>query len=282
MSRWAGAALLVALSAVPAGAQDAVEKARTLYASAAYEDALAELGRTGASAANIEAAQYRVLCLLALERTAEAETAIEALIRSKPDFAPDPAETPPRAVEAYARVRKRVLPDMARRMYVEAKAAFTAKDRARAIDAFGALVALLERENVDETLSEMRLLATGFLDLSNALPAPEEPKVDEEVHAEPEPVRPPEIVKPVAIAQDLPRWVPADAMSRQNEFTGVVRIQISETGSVLAAEMVKAIHPAYDRVLLDAARKWTYRPALRDGVPVASEHLVEVKLRPRE
>jgi protein TonB len=283
MTRWIGAALLVGLSAVPATAQNAIEKARTLYASAAYEDALIELGRTSLPPENVEVAQYRVLCLLALERTAEAETVIEALIRSKPDFAPNPEDTPPRALEAYARVRRRVMPVLARRMYVDAKAAFTAKDRARAIDAFGELVALLEREGTaDETLSEMRLLAAGFLDLSKALPAAEEPKVDEEVQAEPEPVKPPEIVKPVPISQDLPRWVPADAMSRQNEFTGVVRIQISETGSVLAAEMVKPIHPGYDRVLLDAARRWTYNPALRDGVPVVSEHLVEVKLRPRE
>jgi protein TonB len=284
MIRWFGAALLVTASALPAAAQDAIEKARTLYASAAYEDALVELGRAAASPFNIEIAQYRVLCLLALERTAEAETAIEALIRSKPDFAPDPGETPPRAVEAYARVRQRVLPDVARRMYVDARAAFAAKDRAQAIDAFDALIALLERENNadDERLSEMRLLAAGFLDLSRALPAPEEPRVDEEVQAEPEPVKPPEIVKPVPISQDLPRWVPGDAISRQHEFTGVVRIQISETGAVIGAHMVTTIHAAYDRVLLDAARKWTYRPALRDGVPVPSEHLVEVKLRPRE
>jgi TonB family protein len=283
MTRWIAAALLVGLSAGPAAAQTAIEKARTLYASAAYEDALAELGPASLPPEDVEAAQYRVLCLLALERTADAEAVIEALLQAKPEFAPNPEDTPPRAVEVYARARRRVLPELARRMYVDAKAAFTANDRARAIDAFGGLVALLEHVGgADETLSELRLLAAGFLDLSKALPAPAEPKVDEEVQAEPEPAKPPEIVKPVPISQDLPRWIPGDAMSRQSEFTGVVRIQISETGSVLAAEMVNAIHPAYDRVLLDAARKWTYRPALRDGVPVPSEHLVEVKLRPRE
>ena len=37
---------------------------------------------------------------------------------------------------------------------------------------------------------------------------------------------------------------------------GAVRVQISSTGSVISASMVKRIHPRYDLLVLAAARDW--------------------------
>ena len=64
------------------GEQDVVATARDLYASAAYEDALAVLNRAPEASRPADEAramsQYRVFCLIALGRTAEARARAEA------------------------------------------------------------------------------------------------------------------------------------------------------------------------------------------------------------
>ena len=45
--------------------------------------------------------------------------------------------------------------------------------------------------------------------------------------------------------------------------------------------MATSVHPAYDRLLLQAAREWTYQPARANGAAVPSEKVVQVVLKPR-
>jgi len=59
---------------------------------------------------------------------------------------------------------------------------------------------------------------------------------------------------------------------------GEVRVAIDETGKVTEAAMVKPTHASYDALLLRAARDWTYKPAMRNGRPIASEKVVEIHL----
>src|SRR5215831_15967287 len=74
------------------GEQDVVTTARDLYASAAYEDALALLNRVPETSRPPDEAravsQYRVFCLLALGRTSEAERAMETMIMRDPTYQP--------------------------------------------------------------------------------------------------------------------------------------------------------------------------------------------------
>ena len=79
----------------------------------------------------------------------------------------------------------------------------------------------------------------------------------------------------------MPPWVPTEASSRQ-AYTGAIRVTISAAGLVEAAVMVRPSHPAYDRILLQAAMGWEYQPARRDGVPVPSEQVVEIQLKPKQ
>ena len=83
-----------------ATAQNPLAAARDLYSAAAYEDALQLLNRIRPSAEQrsddghvIE--QYRAFCLLALGRTAEAESAIESLVQAAPSYRPTDAEVSP-------------------------------------------------------------------------------------------------------------------------------------------------------------------------------------------
>jgi TonB family protein len=270
----------------PAAAQDSLQHVKTLYASAAYDDALAVLGRLQAVQRRPEYEQYRVFCLVALGRTVEAERAIASVVTEHPSFVPDLQETSPRIGEMFTRIRRALVPEIAQRMYLDARGALDRKDKA-AESKFQALVQLIDStphqnadgEDDEPMLSELRLLATGFLDLSRAATVIAERRA-EPAATRPPPPAPPEITSPVPVKQVLPVWVPPDQAS-QREFRGAVRVSISESGRVTDAELAPSIHPVYDRLLLQAARTWEYQPALRNGVPTPSEKVIEVVLRPR-
>jgi protein TonB len=125
----------------------------------------------------------------------------------------------------------------------------------------------------------MKVLATDFLELA---------RLRMEKRAAPSPpVAPAETPKATAavtpalpIDQPLPRWTPADSLGKRWEFTGVVRVRIGADGQVVSAWIERSVHPAYDAALLNAARRWTYHPALQNGNPVESERTVQVVLKP--
>jgi len=290
------AALVVILTHGAAFAQDSLQAAKNMYAAASYEDALTVLGRLRAVEPKPEVEELRVFCLIVLGRTAEAEKAIQSVVTTNPLFVPNPDEIPPRILEVFTRTRRQLLPDIARAMYSEAKAALERKDREASVNGFEGLVRLIDSTDADTrgtSLNELRLLATGFLDLSRALRAHD---VERAPPSTVTPVPPPapsaaspvaaavagEVVPAVAIKQTMPAWVPADGVSRQARFVGEVRIQITAAGQVAGAQMVRSVHPTYDRLLLTAAKSWQYQPATRNGVPTASEQVIQVQLKPRE
>jgi TonB family protein len=140
----------------------------------------------------------------------------------------------------------------------------------------------------DGSLTELRLLASGFLDLSRALRSKEAepvPATTAPAAAAVPPAaasKPVEIVPATAIKQTMPPWTPGDGVSRQATFVGEIRVRISALGRVDGAEIVRSVHPVYDRLLLTAAKSWEYQPATRNGVATASEQVVQVQLKPRE
>jgi len=85
----------------------------------------------------------------------------------------------------------------------------------------------------------------------------------------------------VAIAQVLPRWQPENSSVARLAFSGSVRVTIDAAGRVTGAVMDRPVYPPYDRLVLAAAREWSYRPATLRGQPVGSERVVEIQLRPR-
>jgi TonB family protein len=56
---------------------------------------------------------------------------------------------------------------------------------------------------------------------------------------------------------------------------------IAADGKVEMASVVTPGHPAYDPLLLAAAKDWQYKPAMRDGKPVRYQKLIPFVLRPR-
>jgi hypothetical protein len=294
------ASMLVALAA-PASAQvrdgreNPLSAARDLYASARYDEALAVLNglqptNDGGASDRKSIEQYRSLCLLALNRGTEAESAIAAVVMADPLFMPGEAEASPRVRAAFSDVRQRLLPEIAATRYAAAKATYDRKEYAAAEQQFRDLVILLNDPQIGSRSGDLRTLAAGFVDLAAAAAAPPpEPKRAEPPPA-PAPVAEPIVPKPahvwtgeeagvtppVALRQDVPR-VP-NTLSTQARERGLLELVIDEQGRVSGLTMRLSIHPVYDPLLIAAARDWRYKPATVAGAPVKFRKLIQVSV----
>ena len=201
MNRLALAAGLVFLLSQPApvGAQTPLAAAKSLYLTAAYEDALAtldrmkEAGPSPSEAREIEL--YRAFCLLALKRQAEAAGAIEALVALDPLFRPQEGDASPWVREAFQATRRRILPSAAQRQYQNAKSAFGRKEYAQATAGFQLVLAMLRDPDLgpvgaDPKLADLRELAQGFLELSQAASAPAATQAPTQTPAQAQPPAP--------------------------------------------------------------------------------------------
>jgi TonB family protein len=258
-------------------AQDSLSAARDLYASAAYEDALAVLSRLNVAGLRPDdgrtADQYRALCLLALGKTAEASLAIEAVVAGQPLYRPSDGDVSPRVRAAFSDVRRRVLPGLVQQRYAQ----YADPDLANAAGR--------------PPLADLRVLIGGFYELSLQAaappPAPEPAPVrtataQAPVTQIPQPLKfyssaDGDVVPPVTLRQQLP---PYPGQVRQ-PMVGALEIVIDETGNVVQAAMRGAVAPAYDRQVVNAAQNWRYKPATINGVPVKFRKMVQVVITPQ-
>lgn len=287
---------LLLMTVTVAAGQDSIAAARDLYASAAYEDALAVLNRLPDSARALDEAraieQYRAFCLLALGRTAEAEHAIEAVVAAEPSYRPT-TDLSPRVRTAFSDVRRRVLPAIIQQKYMQAKAAYDRKEYANAAAQFDNVLDVMNDPDATAALaqpplSDMRMLSIGFKDLSVTAAAAAAPAPI--VAATPPPPPPPaprpapkvytgndlDVTMPVVVRQDLPSYPGQVPFPRQ----GMIEVLIDETGAVETAIMRVSVSHNYDGIALNAARNWRYRPATVNGVPVKYRKAVQFTIKP--
>jgi protein TonB len=83
-----------------------------------------------------------------------------------------------------------------------------------------------------------------------------------------------DVIPPVAIRQDIPRW-PASYLPAGSP-DGVVEVVVDETGAVESAAIRQPLNKFYDSQLLEAARKWRYQPAMKGGQAVKYRRLVKI------
>ena len=279
---------------------DDFSAAKTLYASGAYEEALTRLSSVNDTA---EVDQVRALCLMALGRTAEAEKALEDLVTRKPLFKMSEADVSPRLVAMFKDVRKRVLPQAIRDLYARAKGSYEKKQLEAAATQFKELMALLGDEDIAKdigSMDDLKMLAEGFLKVAQAefdaatkaeaakIAASQPPPVNTPPPAPPPLVREfftdadKDVTPPVEISRQMPEYRPLAGAAGRFEFQGVLRLLIDEQGKVADVALVQAVSPQYDAELLAAARKWTYKPAMRNGKPVKFQKMMRVILSPRD
>jgi len=293
------AATWLAAASVVAGANDeALDRVKALYRSAAYEEALAVLNQMqtdAGTASPMEANEYRVLCLIALDRKLEARAAIESMVNADPFY--QMSQTSPRVRTLFMEVRQSMLPTIVQRAYTEAKAAFDRQDPQSATR-FERVLTLLNDPAIAAApvLSDLRAVASAFRDLSKTVAAraesappptapvapaasstrPPAPPASPVVYREGEP----DLVPAQALNQTLPRLVlpPRVSARESQEWQGLLEVVIDESGDVISARLLKSLHPAYDAELVKAARAWKYRPARKNGTAVRSLKLVNVRV----
>ena len=274
-------ALLISV-AVPVatyGADASLAAARDLYVSASYDDALAMLGTLSTGSKTMEERQaidlYRTLCLFALGKTTDADRVIEGMLLRDPLYRAADEELSPRVENAFQSARRRILPSVIQQKYADAKAAFDKQQWAAASTGFAEVIKSIGDPDITASagappLSDIKTLASGFRDLAvKSIPPPAPaPKVEP-----PKPVRPVksiysaedrDVVAPVAVVQRVPKY-PANVTK---PLQGVVQFVVDENGAVQTPTMPVSIDMSYDGMVIAAAKKWQYAPAMLDGKPV--------------
>jgi hypothetical protein len=89
-----------------------------------------------------------------------------------------------------------------------------------------------------------------------------------------------DVVPPVAIEQTMPPWTPPLSSIRYQEFSGLLEVIVDEAGAVTSVAMVQHVNVLYDQLLTSAAKRWRYRPAMRNGKPVMYRKQMNIVLRP--
>jgi len=293
----------ISSASIALAADEPLSDAKALFAAASFDGALAALERLdAANAAQPEALEYKALCLLALGRSADAQKITETLVTTVPTFAPGDADLSPRFAELLTDTRRRIVPAIAKRLFADARDQYRSKKSADARHAFQEVMTLAGDGVWRDTAEaeDLRTLASGFLELIDGASAPA-PKAA----AEPPPPAAPTALAPAAVApagpkavppastvaalgqveppvpirQAMPKWIAPDRVSAMRTFHGTVRLRIGADGHVVDASMGTPTHPDYDKLLLEAARTWVYKPATRNGQPIEVEKVVEFYLQ---
>jgi Gram-negative bacterial TonB protein C-terminal len=283
------------------GAQDSLSAAKDLYASAAYEDALTTLTRLtdGATAPEIarQVDEYRAFCLYALGRTGEAESVAESIIRREPLMKLDAADASPRLEMMFSNVRKRLLPALIRDRFRTARSALDQKNLSAAepplVEA-RLMIAEAEKLGVkDDGLADLTVLVDGFLQLVRTTPEqrpapqpaagipPDAASLAARQRVEPLPapsaVNSPHVytvddvgvTPPVVLSQRMPSMTPEMLrVVKAMNTNAILDVLIDERGDVMDAIIRKSLNPSFDNLVAGAARRWKYRPAVKDGVAV--------------
>ena len=79
-----------------------------------------------------------------------------------------------------------------------------------------------------------------------------------------------EHVRPPAVEKKVDATFPTQGLGTRHQVKVVVRVMVATDGTVVDPEIVESGGPAFDAAVLDAVRRWKFRPALRGDVPVPS------------
>ena len=278
-------------------ADDPLVRAKELYRAAAYDEALGILdGISPASPSDkLEVNEYRVFCLVALDRKDDAKNAITTLITADPSYELTEAQASPRVLAVFKEVRAALLPSLIQRTYADAKAAFDLEDP-RAAAQFERVLTLLKDPDLHATpaLNDLGVVAAAFRDLSAARevaataakpPATAAAPVNAAV-----PVVASKPAEPIVYRDGEPNFIPATTITQniptavlpeRRIYTGAIEVLIDETGKVVSAKMATPIFGPFDKQLVQAASNWTYKPALKAGTPARYIKRVTVRIDAR-
>jgi hypothetical protein len=298
------AAALVAVC-VPADAADPemLASAKSLYESASYEAALSEFSAIQTIELADTVDTYKALCLLGLGRVRDAEQALELVVTRQPLLVLNDAEYSPRVVALFREVRKKALPAAAQQLYMAARTEYENKKYDAAAAGFKQALQVIAEIGPDSqttTLADLKELASGFATLADAkitaqtappprvaAPAPAAAPAPPPAAAAAAMMGPAfytladiDVTPPVAVAQQIPPWTFTTGYAPNRAFSGVLEVLIDENGKVETATLAEPVWPPYDLVLLSAAKRWQYQPAVRQGKSVKFKRTLVINIDP--
>ena len=90
-----------------------------------------------------------------------------------------------------------------------------------------------------------------------------------------------DVTPPVDVVRSFPPWRPPNALAQRATYYGILKVVIDEGGKVESAVLLQPVSAAYDPILLQAAKEWQFRPALKNGKAVRYQKLFSLALLPR-
>jgi tetratricopeptide (TPR) repeat protein len=285
--------LLLCIAGQARADQEMLASAKSLYESASYEAALSELSAINNTELVDTVDTYKALCLLGLGRTRDAEQALELLVTRKPLLTLSDTEYSPRVVSLFRSVRKKALPAAAQQLYTLARTDYENKNYEAAVTGFKQalqVVADIGPDSQTTTLADLKELASGFLTLAETKIAAAQTVARTPVAAVPAPVATKvsptfytladiDVSPPVAIEQVIPPWI-YTGYAPNRVFNGTLEFVIDEMGSVESVVLAEPVWPPYDLALIQAAKKWSYRPAMKAGNPVKFKRVLVINIDP--
>jgi len=74
---------------------------------------------------------------------------------------------------------------------------------------------------------------------------------------------------PVVLEQRMPAMtLEMKQITKALHSTGMIDVVIDEAGNVVDATIRQSLNSSFDTLMVRSARRWKYRPAMKDGVPV--------------
>jgi hypothetical protein len=282
--------------------QEMLASAKSLYESASYEAALSELSAINTAELVDTVDTYKALCLLGLGRVRDAEETLEELVTRKPLLTLSESEYSPRIVSLFRDVRRKALPAAAQQFYALARADYDNKKYEAAAAGFKQTLQIIGDLGPDgqtPTLVDLKELASGFLTLADSKMAATQPPPIQapadapsrapSAAAAPAPVLPRtlpfftladiDVKPPVVIEQHLPPWT-FTAYAPNRVFSGTLELLIDEKGAVENVVLTEPVWPPYDLALVQAAKGWSYQPALKAGKPVKFKRVLVINIDP--
>ena len=281
--------------------QEMLASAKSLYESASYEAALSELSAIN-NAELVDAVDtYKALCLLGLGRVRDAEQALEVLVTRKPLLTLSETEYSPRVVSLFQSVRRKALPAAAQQFYTLARTDYENKQYEAAGRGFKQalqIIADIGPAGQTATLADLKELASGFLTLADSKVAAAQAETQAQAQvpsrppaaaAAPAPVLPRalpfftladvDVTPPVVVEQQIPPWT-FTAYAPNRVFNGTLELLIDEKGAVENVALTEPVWPPYDLALIQAAKRWSYQPAVKAGKPVKFKRVLVINIDP--
>jgi len=214
-----------------------------------------------------DAAARQAATLLASGRAEDAQRVFDSIVLANPLYQIDSARSTPEAVAALEASRRDILPALARRDYMNARAALDAGDYDRALSEGSRITTMIAHYDGDAAFTGLRGALQQLLARASVMKARE----DDRVYAEADDG----VTPPAPLSRQLPATLPFGITS---STVGRLEMLISRDGEVEIVKLHTPLNRYHERMIVSAAKAWRYRPALKDGKPVRFRLVTSINL----